>query len=60
MVKGKKTRTAVYHPPPFLVMTVSPEGVTPRLAESKDEAHILASKKVMKVREKASLTLDCV
>ena len=32
MVKGKKTRTAVYHPPPFLVMTVSPEGVTPRLA----------------------------
>jgi len=32
MPKGKKTKTAIYHPPkagmPYLVVTVSPEGVS--------------------------------
>ena len=32
VAKGKKTKTAVYHPPksgmPYLVVTVSPEGVS--------------------------------
>ena len=53
MGKGKKTKTAVYHPPksgmPYLVVTVSPEGVTATACESKDEARILASKKTMAV-----------
>ena len=53
MAKDKKTKTAVYHPPksgmPYLVVTVSPEGVTATACESKDEARILASKKTMKV-----------
>jgi hypothetical protein len=51
--KGKKTKTAVYHPPksgmPYLVVTVSPEGVTATACESKDEARILAAKKTMTV-----------
>ena len=49
MGKGKKTKTAVYHPPksgmPYLVVTVSPDGVTVTACASKDEARILASKK---------------
>ena len=49
----KKYRTAIYHPPkagmPYLVVTVSPEGVTATACESKDEARILASSKAMKV-----------
>lgn len=53
MAKGKKTKTAVYHPPksgmPYLVVTVSPEGVTATACESKDEARILASKRTMPV-----------
>lgn len=53
MGKGKKTKTAVYHPPksgmPYLVVTVSTEGVTATACESKDEARILASNKTMKV-----------
>ena len=53
MGKGKKTKTAVYHPPksgmPYLVVTVSPEGVTATACESKDEARILASKTTMTV-----------
>ena len=53
MGKGKKTKTAVYHPPksgmPYLVVTVSPEGVTATACESKDEARILASKKTTTV-----------
>ena len=54
MGKGKKKyRTAVYHPPksgmPYLVVTVSPEGVTATAVETKDEARILASKKTLKV-----------
>ena len=53
MGKGKKTKTAVYHPPksgmPYLVVTVSPDGVTATACESKDEAGILASKKTMAV-----------
>jgi hypothetical protein len=51
--KGKKTKTGIYHPPksgmPYLVVTVSPEGVTATAVESKDEARILASKKTMAV-----------
>jgi len=51
--KGKKTKTAIYHPPksgmPYLVVTVSPDGVTVTACDSKDEARILASKKTMKV-----------
>jgi hypothetical protein len=52
--KGKKKyRTAVYHPPkegmPYLVVTITPDGITATAVESKDEARILASKRVMKV-----------
>jgi len=51
--KGKKTRTAIYHPPksgmPYLVVTVSPEGVVATVVETKEEARILASKKTIKV-----------
>ena len=47
--KAKKTKTGIYHPPkpgmPYLVVTVSPEGVTATAVETKDEARILASKK---------------
>ena len=53
MPKGKKTRTAIYHPPksgmPYLVVTVSPEGVVATVVETKEEARILASKKTIKV-----------
>ena len=54
MGKGKKTKTAVYHPPksgmPYLVVTVSPDGTVVALAcDSKEEARILASSKTMKV-----------
>src|SRR6476620_12346916 len=54
MAKNKtKPRTAIYHPPksgmPYLVVTVSPEGVTATAVESKDEARILASKRTMKI-----------
>ena len=49
----QKTKTAIYHPPkkgmPFLVVTVSPEGVVATAVESKDEARVLASKKTLKV-----------
>jgi hypothetical protein len=52
MPKGKKTKTAIYHAKsgmPYLVVTVSPEGVTATAVESKEEARVLASKKTMKV-----------
>jgi hypothetical protein len=53
VTKGKKTKTAIYHPPksrmPYLVMTVSPEGVVVTAVETKEEARILASKKTIKV-----------
>lgn len=54
MAKNKgKTKTAIYHPPkkgmPYMVVTVSPEGVTATAVESKDEARILASKKTLDV-----------
>jgi hypothetical protein len=49
----KKYRTAIYHPPksgmPYLVVTVSPDGVSATACGSKDEARILASSKTMKV-----------
>jgi hypothetical protein len=45
---GKKTKTAIYHPPkssmPYLVVTVSPEGISAVAVSSKDEARVLASK----------------
>jgi hypothetical protein len=51
--KAKKIKTAVYHPPksgmPYLVVTVSPEGVTATACKTKDEARILASKKTTRV-----------
>ena len=53
MPKDKKTKTAIYHPPksgmPYLVVTVSPDGVNVTAVSSKDEARILASKKTLKV-----------
>jgi hypothetical protein len=53
MPKGKKTKLGIYHPPksgmPYLVVTVSPEGVTAIACDSKDEARILASKKTQPV-----------
>lgn len=51
--KEKKSKTAIYHPPksgmPYLVVTVSPEGISATAVESKDEARVLASKKTLKV-----------
>ena len=54
MAKNKsKAKTAIYHPPkkgmPYLVVTVSPEGVVATAVESKEEARVLASKKTLKV-----------
>ena len=53
MAKDKKTKTAIYHPPkpdmPYMVVTVSPEGVSVVAVSSKDEARVLASKKTLKV-----------
>jgi len=54
MAKNKsKTKTAIYHPPkkgmPYLVVTVSSEGVVATAVNSKDEARMLASKKTLKV-----------
>jgi hypothetical protein len=55
MAKNKiKTKTAIYHPPkkgmPYLVVTVSSDGVTITAVGSKDEARILASKRTMDVQ----------
>jgi len=54
-----EARTASGNPMPYLVVTVSPEGVSATAVESKEEARVLASKKTMTVdfqqaREKAS------
>jgi hypothetical protein len=54
MAKDKaKPKTAIYHPPkkgmPFMVVTVSAEGVTATAVDTKDEARILASSKTLKV-----------
>ncbi len=53
MAKDKKTKTAIYHPPksgmPYLVVTLSPEGVSVVAVSSKDEARILASKKTLRI-----------
>lgn len=53
MAKGKKTKTAIYHPPksgmPYLVVTVSPDGVVATAVETNEEARVLASKKTLTV-----------
>ena len=54
MAKGKsKAKTAIYHPPkkgmPYLVVTVSPDGVSATAVGSKKEARVLTSKKTLKV-----------
>jgi hypothetical protein len=54
MAKDKpRTKTAIYHPPkkgmPYLVVTVSQEGVSATAVNSKDEARMLASKKTLAV-----------
>lgn len=54
MAKNKsKTKTAIYHPAkkgmPYLVVTVSSDGVAATAVDSKDEARMLASKKTLKV-----------
>ena len=53
MPKGKKTRVGIYHPPksgmPFLVVTVSPEGVSALAVATKDEARVLALKTTQRV-----------
>jgi hypothetical protein len=53
MPKGKKIKVGIYHPPkagmPYLVVTVSPEGVLATAVESKEEARVLASKKTQAV-----------
>jgi hypothetical protein len=54
MAKNKSnTKTAIYHPPkkgmPYLVVTVSSEGVVATAVNSKDEARMLTSKKTLKV-----------
>jgi len=53
MAKAKsKPKTGIYHPPkkgmPYMVVTVTSEGVTAIPCQSKDEARILASKKTLK------------
>lgn len=54
MPKSKKTKTGIYHPPksgmPYLVVTVSPDGVSATAVDSKDEARILAAKKTLAVQ----------
>ena len=53
MPKGKKTKVGIYHPPksgmPYLVVTVSPDGVTATAVGSKHEARVLASKKTQTI-----------
>jgi hypothetical protein len=62
MAKNKKTKTAIYHPPksgmPYLVVTVSPDGVDVTAVSSKEEARILASKKTLKVAVEDRQTRD--
>jgi hypothetical protein len=51
--KDKKSMTAIYHPPksgmPYLVVTVSPDGVRATAVASKHEARVIASKKTLNV-----------
>ena len=53
MGKGKKSKTAIYHPPksgmPFLEEAFRPKASQRTACELKDEARILASKNVMQV-----------
>ena len=51
--KDKKSKTAIYHPPksgmPYLVVTVSPDGVRATAVASKHAARVIASKKTLNV-----------
>ena len=54
MAKDKsRAKTAIYHPPkkgmPYLVVTVSQEGVSATAVNSRDEARMLASKETLAV-----------
>ncbi len=53
MAKDKKTKTAIYHPPksgmPYLVVTVSPDGISATAVESKESARVLASKRTLEI-----------
>jgi hypothetical protein len=62
MAKAKsKPRTGIYHPPkkgmPYMVVTVSRDGVTAIPCQSKDEARMLASKKSLKALNTESADL---
>ena len=50
---GKKSRTAIYDPPksgmPYLVVTVSAEGISATAVETKEAARVLAGKKTLDV-----------
>ena len=54
MAKDKsRAKTAIYHPPkkgmPYLVVTVSQEGISATAVNLKDEDRMLASKKTLAV-----------
>jgi hypothetical protein len=52
-----KSRTAIYHPPkpgmPYLVVTVTPDGVSALPAPSKDEARTMALEKAREAADEA-------
>jgi hypothetical protein len=56
MGSAPKSRTAIYHPPkagmPYLVVTVTRDGVSAVPAESKDEARALAFAKARDTADK--------
>jgi hypothetical protein len=51
--REKKSRTAIYDPPksgmPYLVVTVSPDGISATAVETKEAARLLAGKKTLEV-----------
>jgi hypothetical protein len=53
MSKEVKTKAGIYHPPksgmPYLVVTVSTDGVSAVAVDSKHDARVLASKKTQNV-----------
>ena len=50
---ASKIKTAIYHPPksgmPFVIVTVSPDGIRATAVASKHEARVIASKKTLNV-----------